>query len=500
MKRQEYINKIVRYSAIFINEIEGFSALNQYDINIHAENFYIPVFNELFGLSLENINVTQKRNFPAIDLADFQKKVAIQITSTNTSQKVYDTLKTFFENDLQKYFDVIYIYIINNKAVKINENKINEIIPSEFTFSPNQNIIDNSELLRKINSLQSIAKIEYIAKIFEQEFSDVQLELRRLTYQSGSLKNEAENIFPNLLGVNFPTSLYKAQLNIDEESLSDELNQYLTGIGKRKIKKFRTEKLIKQALRKYYSKNDDWVFFEKWIYTFRDLSDNKEALSRIIDAGTITEIDCDDFYSANEDYERVFKNILRRTFGEFCKTKGIEWFGKKKIFRFANNYDNPSEKRIKWKGKKEATKTVISAIRYKKDNHIICFRNLAFHCAFINIDSKWYIVINPTWSFTNTYGYKQSRFEPYYMSGIKRMENNKSVYNYYRFFGYYLAYNDLFTKPYPFISIHPISPLTLLPRIDEIKWLPIKSQTMQKEIIDSDIQIDNELFDDSFFE
>jgi len=92
MKRQEYINKIVRYSAIFINEIEGFSALNQYDINIHAENFYIPVFNELFGLSLENINVTQKRNFPAVDLADFKKKVAIQITSTNSSQKVYDTL------------------------------------------------------------------------------------------------------------------------------------------------------------------------------------------------------------------------------------------------------------------------------------------------------------------------------------------------------------------------------------------------------------------------
>ena len=86
------------------------------------------------------------------------------------------------------------------------------------------------------------------------------------------------------------------------------------------------------------------------------------------------------------------------------------------------------------------------------------------------------------------------------MSGIKRMENNKSVYNYYRFFGYYLAYNDLFTTPYPFISIHSISPLTLLPRIDEIKWLPIKSQTMQKEFIDSDIQIDNELFDESFFE
>ncbi|NMC60929.1 MAG: SMEK domain-containing protein [Candidatus Methanofastidiosa archaeon] len=500
MKRQEYINKIVKYSAIFINEIDGFNALNQYDINMHAENFFIPVFNEIFGLSLENINLTHKKNFPAVDLADFKQRVTFQITSTNTSQKVYDTLKTFFDNDLQKYFDVIYIYIINNKAVKINENKINEIVPSEFIFSPNKNIIDNSELLRKINSLQSVAKIEYIAKIYEQEFSDVQLKLRRLTYQSGSLKNEAENIFPNLLGINFPTSLYKAQLNIDEESLSDELNQYLVGIGKRKFKKFRTEKLVKQALRKCHAKNDDWVLFEKWLYTFRNLLDTKEPLNKIVDVGTVTEIDCLDFYTANEDYERVFKNILRKTFGEFCKTKGIEWFGKKKLFRFANNYDKPSEKRVKWKGNKEATKTVIVAIRSKKDNHIICYRNLAFHCSFLQIDCKWYIVINPTWSFTNTYGFRQSRYEPHYMSGIKRMENNKSVYNYYRFFGYYLSYTDLFTKPYPFFRVHTISPLTLLPRIEELKWLPIKPPVIQNEILDSDIQIDNELFDESFFE
>lgn len=500
MKRQEYINKIVKYSAIFMNEIDGFTALNQYDINIHAENFYIPILNEVFGLSLENINNTHKKNFPAVDLADFKQKVAFQITTTNTSQKIYETLRTFFDNNLYEYFDVIYIYIINNKAAKINEAKINEIVPAEFKFSPNLNIIDNSNLLRKINSLQSVAKIEYIAKIFEQEFSDIQLELRKLTYQSGSLKNEPEYLFPNLLGINIPTSLFKAQLNIDEESLSDEINQYLIGIGKRKINKFRTEKLVKQALRKYHTKNDDWILYEKWVYTFRDLSDTKEALSKIVDVGTITEIDCYDFYSANEDSERVFKNILRKTFGEFCKTKGIEWFAKKKIFRFSNNYDNPSEKRIKWKGKKEATKTVITAIRNKKDNHIICYRNLAFHCSFIQIDGKWNIVINPTWSFTNTYGYKQSRYEPSYMSGIKRMENNKSVYNYYRFFGYYLSYTDLFTKPYPFISVHSISPLTVIPRIDEIKWMPIKIPTLQKEIVDSDIQIDNELFDESFFE
>jgi len=81
MNRIEYINKIVKYASIFVHEVGGFNALNQYHINIHAESFLVPVLNEILGLSLENLNTTQKKNFPAIDLADFSKRVAFQITS-----------------------------------------------------------------------------------------------------------------------------------------------------------------------------------------------------------------------------------------------------------------------------------------------------------------------------------------------------------------------------------------------------------------------------------
>ena len=77
-------------------------------------------------------------------------------------------------------------------------------------------------------------------------------------------------------------------------------------------------------------------------------------------------------------------------------------------------------KQIRWKGKKEATRTVIAEIRNKKENHLICFRNLAFRCSFIYIGNNWYIVVNPTWSFTNPSGYRTSRFEPSYMSGLKK--------------------------------------------------------------------------------
>lgn len=500
MNRIEYINKIIKYAALFIHEVEGFNALNHYHINIHAESFLVPVLNEIFELSLENLNATQKKNFPAIDLADFGNRVAFQITATNTSEKIYDTLRTFFNKGLDKKFDSIFFYIITHKKEKFNEKRIEDIIPDGYSFSASVNIIDITDILRKIDAIASPGKLEYIAKLYEVEFSDIQIEQRKQKYQAGYLNNDLETIFPNLLSITFPQYFYKAELNIDDKSLADEINEFLVRIGRRKVKLFRKEKLIKQALRKINASCDDWLLFENWIYSFRDLSDIKEPLNKIIDVGTVTEIECQNFCDDNEDYSNVFKHLLRKTFGEFCKTKGIEWFGKKKIFRFANNPKNPSSKKIKWKGKKEATRTVIAEIRNKKENHLICFRNLAFRCSFICIEKEWFIAINPTWSFTNPGGYRQSRFEPVYLSGIKRMENNSAVYNYYRIFGYYFSYTDLFTKSYPNMSIKTILPLSISPSLEESTWIPIKLPTTSKDIVDVDIQKDNELFDNSYFE
>ena len=110
MNRIDFLNKITSYAARFVLEVEGFNAANKYDINIHAENFLIPVLNETFGLALENLNSTQKKNFPAIDLADFKNRVAFQITATSGFSKIEATLTKFFSHELHKHFDILYFY------------------------------------------------------------------------------------------------------------------------------------------------------------------------------------------------------------------------------------------------------------------------------------------------------------------------------------------------------------------------------------------------------
>src|SRR5262245_6536977 len=115
MKRIDCINKITKYAARFVLEVEGFNSSGQYHINIHSENFLIPVLNEVFNLKLENLNSAQKKNFPAIDLADFKNRVAFQVTATSSSEKIKSTLKTFFENKLNQHFDSLYFYILSEK-------------------------------------------------------------------------------------------------------------------------------------------------------------------------------------------------------------------------------------------------------------------------------------------------------------------------------------------------------------------------------------------------
>lgn len=499
MNRIEYINKINTYAARFVLEVEGFNAIGNYHINIHAESFLVPVLNEVLGLQLENLNNTQRKNYPAIDLADFTNRVAVQVTSTNSLQKIKDTLETFGRHNLQNQFDILYIYIITEKREQYNDSKLSEVIPQGFHFSSNDHVIDKDTILQKISAISATPKLLAISKLYEHEFSDVQIEQRKKKFESGYLNSEPENICPNMVKITFGKHIYKADLNIDEEAITAKLNDYLTTIGKRNIKKLKPGKLVHRALREINAIASDWILYENCLYTFRDLTLNNEPFRKIVDIGTITPLECSEFYEQNEATNRVFKNLLRNTLMQLCHLKGIQWFGPRKTFRFANTRP-PSIKQVRWKGKNESTKTVIFEMINKKEGHVICYRSLAFKSSFLNFDSEWYLVINPTWSFTNPGGYRESRFESAYMSGLKRMENNNTIYNYFRFFAYYLGYVDLFTEEFPYLRVHKPEPISLSPSLKEAKWNPIKIVEKAIDAPETEFKVDTELEDPKLFE
>ncbi|MDW7692985.1 SMEK domain-containing protein [Flammeovirgaceae bacterium SG7u.111] len=110
MNKKKTIDRIAELIARFRAEVETLNSQNLYDINIHAENVIIPILNYVYGLSLKNANLEEK-NYSAIDLIDYENRVAIQVTSTVGSEKIKHTLEQYKKHKERDEFDSLLVYI-----------------------------------------------------------------------------------------------------------------------------------------------------------------------------------------------------------------------------------------------------------------------------------------------------------------------------------------------------------------------------------------------------
>src|SRR5699024_285970 len=148
-------DRIAELLARFRAEVETLNSQNLYDINIHAENVIIPILNYVYGLRLKNANLEEK-NYSAIDLIDYENRVAIQVTSTANSEKVKHTLEQYKKHKQRDEFDSLLIYIITKKQKTYSDEKFDEIINDEFDFDSSKNILDFENLLTEVNSWISL--------------------------------------------------------------------------------------------------------------------------------------------------------------------------------------------------------------------------------------------------------------------------------------------------------------------------------------------------------
>ena len=112
------------------------------------ESLMEGLLNIILDSSLKNMNL-EEPNFPAIDLGDDKKKLAVQVTSTGTREKMRHTLKEFFENGLEKRFRRLIVVVVG----RAERFKIAPTVPEGFDFQPKRDIWDLAGLLREIRSL-----------------------------------------------------------------------------------------------------------------------------------------------------------------------------------------------------------------------------------------------------------------------------------------------------------------------------------------------------------
>jgi hypothetical protein len=147
MNRTKYYNYIEEKLHTLSQRIITGGKLNMLGLHMHSENFYLHLFNLLYDYHLENLNQSLQ-NIEAIDLADHANKIVIQVSSTNTKQKIESALG---KELIKKYSNYTFKFIsIAKDASKLRKDTF--LNPHSISFHPPEDIYDITSILNKILS------------------------------------------------------------------------------------------------------------------------------------------------------------------------------------------------------------------------------------------------------------------------------------------------------------------------------------------------------------
>jgi hypothetical protein len=166
MSRQNYINFIGQKLSSLVTQTKMFGTLNLHDINILSENFYRDLLNLLYGYNLENLNSTQQ-NVAAIDLIDRAAKMVVQVSVTDTKQKIEESLNKKNLGDYTGWnFKFVLIADDQNELRKKSYRN-----PYNLNFEPSRDIYDVISIFSDIQNL-TIDRLKDVYEFISKELID----------------------------------------------------------------------------------------------------------------------------------------------------------------------------------------------------------------------------------------------------------------------------------------------------------------------------------------
>lgn len=142
MNRTEYYNYIDEKLHALAHRITTGGKLNMLSLHMHSENFYLHLFDLLYDYQLENLNQSLQ-NVEAIDLVDHTNKIVIQVSATNTKQKIESAL----EKDIIKGYSNYTFKFISIAKDASNLRKGSFKNPHSISFHPPEDIYDITSIL-----------------------------------------------------------------------------------------------------------------------------------------------------------------------------------------------------------------------------------------------------------------------------------------------------------------------------------------------------------------
>ena len=163
MNKEVYLKNIAENLALLSREVSILNAVNLYDINIIAEDFFPGLLNLIYGYELKNANHLEK-NAPAIDLIDQKNRIAVQVTSDNSSTKIKHTIEEFNKSQAYHLYDRLVVLILTQKK-KYSSNFDTQ---GQFSFEKARDIWDVEKLIKDIRELET-AQIKNVSDYLSEE-------------------------------------------------------------------------------------------------------------------------------------------------------------------------------------------------------------------------------------------------------------------------------------------------------------------------------------------
>ena len=281
-----------------------------------------------------------------------------------------------------------------------------------------------------------------------------------------------ERVHLNLLELFFPQTLYVANLSIDKRRASPSSKNKRGRYGQSSPRE-----VVQNALKLRELKfGVDWEYYQNQIVTFHDLGDDDLPLSQIVDKDTVTEFAPEEFYSIDDNQERVFKTMLGRCLQQKLYHQRVLWQNEDKLFIFAD-VDGEANRYEQWEGNRQSKRLVFERVmKDKKPDEILHCKHFAFRTQYKRFGRKWYLLIKPEWFFSFN-GYQRSFYCSRNIDWLKKQENNSQVFNHLRFIVYFLKHDkqtEFFDnrRTYPFLLFGQLLSFDSALALDDNDWNP----------------------------
>lgn len=469
MKHLDVVNAFREELSRVSREVEISAKMGHFDINKVCEDLFCGVLKEIYSYSdLRNLN-GEENNFPGIDLADDSCRVAIQVSSDNSLDKVKESVRTFLAHGLNVKYDRLIVYVLTKKQGSYSQGAVDSVCNGVFNFDVRTDILDYTDIATKASSISPQA-LQRALNVLIAYTRGCESGLSELDFDPS--RSVVETLTANLLEVYFPKSLYIAHL------LPDALDQ---DVG-------RVQRNQRSQLRKFIDElgvivPSGYEVHAGRLITFHDLEKPNNPFSRLIDEGTVELFSPSDFYSIDGDHERIFKSLLRFLLQHKLYRHRVMWQFNEKLFVFLPRHDEDNLRKESWIGHKKSSRMVFERKFQTKDpTKILSTRHFAFSVDFLNLDSGWYISLTPDWFFSFGDNYQRSGYGDKLLSGLKRMEKNRSVFDQFRFLCSWLNAldnDDLFSQTdslSPTITFGETLSRSGAPSLNEALWEPIKEE------------------------